>query len=1192
MKTKRILCALLIMVSVVTMFDKKAYAVDSSEAISTRIDDLYNVITANGGYFNEHQNDECGKKKSGHSCKHCNLNNIVKADWFKEAFGDVNTQNFPISAGNDVWSCYAFAQFAEWYIFCADENDPVTRKRSENKSGSFNYDFLNKNATIGDYLSIDEHHGAVFISCDPQNGVYVLDNNYEGSYNCSVRKHYIPYSYANSVTVVHCYSKDSGRSPSFHNYSFCNHESFDGNGYCKNCGFSFDWNENRTPINGTIKPNWQSITVKERPYYASKTIASVKEDVTVTAKVENVFEAAEPGKHVWYEVKVNGRSEPGYVYCDRTGWRLYGSYYEDNLESGTGKDANNNLIINPNEPTMTSVGYNMFVDVGKGSTLRFCSSWSTDRKYEVASIPNGTVVYVYGTTVEQFDERTWAKINYDGADGWVNYKWLKTTAATSIEAPTLLAPNVIEDEPTPTPTSTPTPVPSSNPEPKLNSIASNMKVNVGAGSTLRFCSTVSIADEYEIDSIPNNATVYVYGITTQQYEDRTWAKINYNGTDGWVNYKWLAQMSQEPTPTPTPAPTRSPDPELNIIASNMKVDVGAGSTLRFCSTVSIADEYEIDSIPNNATVYVYGITTQQYEDRTWAKINYNGTDGWVNYKWLAQIPPEPTPPPAPTPTPSPTPEQQPEPDRSIIDLPQYYGQWVAGAYYSEHDIYDDMLTIEPIGSNEISLHWELYRIAGFSETATVDLQTGIAQFTINDFWSGTGHVVLKNGIVTMVIDTSTFNYVSSGDEHLYTQKRDVSTLPPQPEMHYDVPVLSISDYNTPSDMDEGSNFGIRGIIQTNSGLITDVWAYLYDANNNPVQSSHYTPGETSHDLRYSINNDLVFGKLTPGNYSYMVEAQAVNGDQTTKTQLINANFTVYAVPQLPQPIPEPEISNVGRDMRVNVGTGSTLRFCSTVSRDDAYEIGSIANGEVVYVYGTTYQKYEDRTWAKINYSGRDGWVNFEWLSLIEPDPVPTTESESTSRSNIPFLSIGEYNVPSDVNEGTNFGIRGTIQTNCGLITDVWAYLYDDNDSPVQSSHYTPGETSHDLRYSINNDLIFGKLSPGRYRYIVEARAVNGDQTEIKRLIDSTFEVKTVSVPQQDEPEIKAIGKEMKVNVGKGSTLRFCATVSRDDAYEIGSIPNGTTVYVYGTTIQKYEDRTWAKIRYDGRDGWVNYEWLS
>lgn len=76
-----------------------------------------------------------------------------------------------------------------------------------------------------------------------------------------------------------------------------------------------------------------------------------------------------------------------------------------------------------------------------------------------------------------------------------------------------------------------------------------------------------------------------------------------------------------------------------------------------------------------------------------------------------------------------------------------------------------------------------------------------------------------------------------------------------------------------------------------------------------------------------------------------------------------------------------------------------------------------------------------------------------------------------------------------------------------------------------------------------------------------------------------------------EPTMNPKGYNMTVSVGKGSTLRFCSTVSTADAYELGSIPNGTSVYVYGVTVSQYENRTWAKIRYNSRDGWVNYAWL-
>ncbi len=86
----------------------------------------------------------------------------------------------------------------------------------------------------------------------------------------------------------------------------------------------------------------------------------------------------------------------------------------------------------------------------------------------------------------------------------------------------------------------------------------------------------------------------------------------------------------------------SPTAEPKLISKgyNMTVDVGAGSTLLFSSTVSTASQYKIKSIPNGTEVYVFGVTTEQYEGRTWAKIRLDGTVGWVNYAWLKDVPPQ------------------------------------------------------------------------------------------------------------------------------------------------------------------------------------------------------------------------------------------------------------------------------------------------------------------------------------------------------------------------------------------------------------------------------------------------------------------------------------------------------------------------------------------------------------------------
>lgn len=209
---------------------------------------------------------------------------------------------------------------------------------------------------------------------------------------------------------------------------------------------------------------------------------------------------------------------------------------------------------------------------------------------------------------------------------------------TPTPAPTPVPTPVPTPAPTPVPTPAPTPAPTQEPanngsssgDYPLNSKECWMTVNVGKGSTLRFCSTVSIADQYEIGSIPNGASVYVYGTTTQQYEDRTWAKISYNGTVGWVNYTWLAAAAAESTSSPA-----SSDYPLESKECWMTVNVGKGSTLTFRSDVYVNKSTQICTIRNGTSIYVYGITAQQYNGLTWARVNYNNQDGWVNYEYLA-----------------------------------------------------------------------------------------------------------------------------------------------------------------------------------------------------------------------------------------------------------------------------------------------------------------------------------------------------------------------------------------------------------------------------------------------------------------------------------------------------------------------------------------------------------------------------
>ena len=194
---------------------EKAYSPNATtareKAIIARINELYTIISNAGGYFNDECSTVCGKGSSGHSCSHCKLANVVKAKWFTNAFGTVSTDQFFLTGGGN-WSCYSFAVFASWYIFRADDSDSVYRNKSENKTVKFNYENMSANANVGDYLNLDDHHGAILVSFD-ENGITVLDSNYgnsDGKSNCAVRIHTISYSKYTNVEIVKIHSKSKG----------------------------------------------------------------------------------------------------------------------------------------------------------------------------------------------------------------------------------------------------------------------------------------------------------------------------------------------------------------------------------------------------------------------------------------------------------------------------------------------------------------------------------------------------------------------------------------------------------------------------------------------------------------------------------------------------------------------------------------------------------------------------------------------------------------------------------------------------------------------------------------------------------------------------------------------------------------------------------------------------------------------
>ena len=235
------------------------------------------------------------------------------------------------------------------------------------------------------------------------------------------------------------------------------------------------------------------------------------------------------------------------------------------------------------------------------------------------------------------------------------------------------------------------------------------------------------------------------------------------------------------------------------------------------------------------------------------------------------------------------------------------------------------------------------------------------------------------------------------------------------------PTVTISGQTVPSTQKQGSNFGIRGTVSTDCGKLTWLYGYITDRDGNVLQSGEYFPNSSSDNLRYSINNDLIFDRLSAGSYSYCVKATATNGDQETTETLIYTEFQV--VSEAPAATQPPETT-----------------------------------------------------------------------------PAPAAPAAPAA----PNISISEQTIPSSQRVGRNFGIRGIVTTDCGQITRVYGAILDSNGNTLQSGTYYPNSSSTNLRYNINNDLIFDKLSAGSYTYYVEVTANNGGTERTQVLINAGF----------------------------------------------------------------------------------------
>ena len=347
-------------------------------------------------------------------------------------------------------------------------------------------------------------------------------------------------------------------------------------------------------------------------------------------------------------------------------------------------------------------------------------------------------------------------------------------------------------------------------------------------------------------------------------------------------------------------------------------------------------------------------------------------------------------------------------------------------------------------------------------------------------------------------------------------KGTAQTVPASSSKINTTPKISLSGEKSPTGiLKQGNNFGLRGIFSTNVGTISIIGGVYYE-DGAPVNGfvNCYSKGTKSIDIRSTLNNYVIFNNLPEGNYKYIVIATAKNGNQSA-VRTINTSFTVQ-----------------GKETRIASNVATMQAECTAKVQETAKtqevvaeKIDKAVNSSEVVSAIESMESPETMVAKEVVAEQEKAMpeVIVPETTVVEETVNVSNDVESicsevvveepvyVDNTPAPSIRISEQNYPSSTHKrGRNFGIRGIVSTDCGVLTSVKGYVYDcyGNVVPGFASEYNAiGSSSFNLRYSINEDLIFNNLPVGEYRYVVRASAANGSKTSELTLIDCAFSVR-------------------------------------------------------------------------------------
>ena len=181
-------------------------------------------------------------------------------------------------------------------------------------------------------------------------------------------------------------------------------------------------------------------------------------------------------------------------------------------------------------------------------------------------------------------------------------------------------------------------------------------------------------------------------------------------------------------------------------------------------------------------------------------------------------------------------------------------------------------------------------------------------------------------------------------------------------------------------------------------------------------------------------------------------------------------------------------------------------------------------------------------------------------AAVDADSMRGTSGSGSGESITPTLSISNWRDITDLDLGSNFGLRGTISTDCGVITSVTGSVHNSSGGVVLTHTDTPNTSTYNIQTGINNYLSFGRLSNGRYTIKVQATANNNGKTNTLELVNQSFTVGSINYYSFDINGLLDNVDELYLGDFGTCDVYISGELVADDCddYYSQSIPEGST----------------------------------